>query len=38
MDKRLRFIAELGKQILFIDLSNCSAGEVKRLSEWFLTG
>jgi hypothetical protein len=26
MDKRLRFIGELGKQILFVDLSNCSAG------------
>jgi hypothetical protein len=31
MDKRLRFIGELGKQILFVDLSNCSAGEVEEI-------
>lgn len=41
MDKRLRFISELGKQILFIDLSNCSAGEVEEIARMvpdFLTG
>jgi hypothetical protein len=31
MEKRVRFIAELGKQILFIDLPNCSAGEVEEI-------
>jgi hypothetical protein len=32
VDKRLRFIGELGKQILFVDLSNCSAGEVEEIA------
>jgi len=33
MEDRIRFIEHRGKQILFIDLSNCSAAEVKRISE-----
>ena len=31
MTNRIRFIAHHGKQILFIDLSNCSATEVEKL-------
>jgi hypothetical protein len=41
MDKCLRFIGEQGKQILFVDLSNCSAGEVEEIARTvpdFLTG
>lgn len=33
MEDRIRFIAHQGKSILLIDLSNCSAAEVKRISE-----
>jgi len=33
MEDRIRFIEHQGKQILFIDLSNCSAVEVKRWAE-----
>src|ERR1700674_4219210 len=41
MDKRLRFISELGKQILFVDFSNCLAGDVEEIARMdpdFLTG
>jgi hypothetical protein len=33
MEDRIRFIEHQGKKILLIDLSNCSAAEVKRISE-----
>jgi hypothetical protein len=33
MEDRIRFIAHQGKSILLVDLSNCSAAEVKRISE-----
>ena len=33
MEDRMRFIAHRGKNILLVDLSNCSAAEVKRISE-----
>jgi hypothetical protein len=32
MDDRIRFITHQGKQILFVDLSNCSAAEVLKIS------
>jgi hypothetical protein len=32
MDDRIRFITHQGKQILFVDLSNCSATEVLKIS------
>ena len=32
MDDRIRFITHQGKQILFIDASNCSAAELLKLS------
>ena len=31
-DDRIRFITHRGKQVLFIDLTNCSAAEVKKIS------
>ena len=33
MDNRIRSIAHQGKTILLVDLSNCSAAEVKKISE-----
>jgi SpoIIAA-like len=33
MEDRIRFIEHQGKKILLIDVSNCSAAEVKRLAE-----
>ena len=32
MAHRIRFIAHQAKQILLVDLSNCSAGEVERIA------
>ena len=32
MEDRIRFIEHQGKQILFVDLSNCSAAEVRKLT------
>jgi len=32
MTERLRFISELGKRILFVDCSNCSAREVEEIA------
>ena len=32
MDERIRFISHKGKQILLVDLSNCSASEVERIA------
>ncbi|HXY14088.1 MAG TPA: STAS/SEC14 domain-containing protein [Terriglobales bacterium] len=32
MEDRIRFIEYQGKQILLVDLSNCSAAEVKKIS------
>ena len=33
MDDRIRSISHQGKRILLVDLSNCSAAEVKKISE-----
>ena len=33
MENRIRFIRHEGQKILLVDLSNCSAPEVKRISE-----
>jgi len=33
MEDRMRFIAHRGKNILLVDMSHCSAAEVKRISE-----
>jgi len=33
MEDRIRFIAHKGKSILLVDLSSCSAAEVKRIGE-----
>lgn len=33
MRERIRFIKERGKQILFVDLSNCRASEVAHVAE-----
>jgi len=33
MEDRIRFIAHQGKQILLVDVSNCSAAEVKKISQ-----
>ena len=32
MHERIRFFAHGGKQILLVDLSNCTAGEVERIT------
>ncbi len=32
MDERVQFIGELGKQILFVDCSHCSAREVEAIA------
>jgi hypothetical protein len=32
MHERVRFIGELGKRILFVDFSNCSAREVEAIA------
>ena len=33
MDDRVRFIEHRGKQILLVDLSDCTAAEVKKISQ-----
>jgi len=33
MDDRIRSISHQGKSILFVDLTNCSAAEVKKIAE-----
>lgn len=33
MEDRIRFITHQGKQILLVDLSNCTAAEVKKISQ-----
>jgi len=34
MENRIRFISHQGKKIFLIDLSNCSAAEVKKIAEY----